>query len=313
MSIPLSKFIQKFIFKKWTIGLSRCNIEDIIRNKTFDPDIKWLVDRSFEKFQADPFPLVTDNGEIKILLEEFSQDLQYGTISLLTLNQNFSHIGNKKLLDTNSHLSYPFTFSDGNRIYVFPESKQNGKLSCYEYDQKNESLNFLQDIINLPLLDSTILKHNGKYWVFGALANEETGYELNVFYSDDILGPYNEHAQNPIKTGLDATRPAGHFIIVDGNIFRPTQNCKNEYGESITINRVTKLSETSVIEEPYMNICINIKNKHNRGIHTIHTINAMNNILIVDGIHWTFSPFHKLKKFIKDFRKRRQLKKEELL
>lgn len=303
MSIPLSKFIQKFILKKWTIGLSRCNIEDIIRNKTFDPDIKWLVDKSFEKFQADPFLLFTDNNKIKILLEEFSQDYQYGNISLLTLNQNFGQIENKKLLDTKSHLSYPFTFLDGNRIYVFPESKQNGKLSCYEYDTKNETLNFLQDVINLPLLDSTIIKHNGKYWVFGALANEKTGYELNVYFSDNFLGPYHEHFQNPIKTGFDATRPAGHFINVDGNIFRPAQNCKNEYGESITINKVTELTETNVTEEPYMNICINKKNKHNRGIHTIHTINAMNNILIVDGLHWTFSPFLKIKKFIKDFLK----------
>jgi hypothetical protein len=35
-------------------------------------------------------------------------------------------------------------------------------------------------------------------------------------------------------------------------------------------------------------------------MHTIHTINALDNIIIVDGEHWAFSPIQQIKKFFID-------------
>ena len=143
--------------------------------------------------------------------------------------------------------------------------------------------------------DSTILKKDNKYWLFGTVGETETGYKLHVFYSDNLLGPYTAHRNNPIKDGLDGNRPAGNFIEVDGVIYRPTQNCNNIYGESITINKVTELNETNVTEQPYFDIFINRRNNHNPGIRTIHTINVIDNYIVVDGIKWTFSPIKQLK------------------
>jgi hypothetical protein len=149
-------------------------------------------------------------------------------------------------------------------------------------------MSFIKDIIDLPLRDSTILKKDNKYWLFGTIGFTETGYKLYVFYSDSLLGPYTAHRNNPMKDGLDGNRPAGNFI--DGELYRPTQNCKNIYGESITINKVTELNEKNVAEQPYLDIFINKRNKYNLGIRTIHTINVMNNYIVVDGRKWTFSP-----------------------
>ena len=137
------------------------------------------------------------------------------------------------------------------------------------------------------------LKQNDKYWIFGTIKlkmERITDYKLYVFFSDNLLGPYIPHPGNPVKSGLDGTRSAGNFIEVDGIIYRPSQNCQKEYGESITINKVTELNEINVVEEPYMTISINKKNRSNYGMHTIHTINAMDDIIVVDGIRWTFSP-----------------------
>jgi hypothetical protein len=38
-------------------------------------------------------------------------------------------------------------------------------------------------------------------------------------------------------------------------------------------------------------------------MHTIHTINAMDDIIVVDGIQWTFSPVDSWKSFIRNRRK----------
>lgn len=295
MKYNVSKYIDKLFFKKWTIGICRGKIEDIIRNKIFDPDINWLRLKSFDKFYADPFFLATNDGNIKILLEEYSFKENYGKISSMTFDQDYKLKTKKLLLDTKSHLSYPFIFNENNKTYIFPETAQNNKLSCYEYDPKNETMSFLKDIIDLPLRDSTIIKYNNKYWIFGTMSDNGLDYELHVYYSDNLLGTYNPHPANPIKNGLDGTRSAGNFITIDGIIYRPTQNCQNSYGESITINKITEISETNISEEPYMTIQLNPENKNNRRISAIHTINIFKNTIVVDGQISIFSPLQQVK------------------
>lgn len=304
----LSKYIEKLFFKKWIIGIFHADIKDIISNKSFDPDIKWLPIKSIDTYYADPFLISSKEGNFKILLEDFSFDKNYGKISLMTLDARFKQVNLKLLLDTKSHLSYPFAYTENNRTYIFPEAGQSGKLSCYEYDPENETIHFVMDILDLPLRDSTIIKQDGKYWIFGTLSENGTDYKLYVFFSDNLFGPYVSHPGNPIKSGLDGNRPAGNFIVIDGIIYRPTQNCQTVYGESMTINKVIELNEHNVAEELYMTIKINKNNRFNFGMHTIHTINVMNDIIVVDGIKWTFSPIIQLQYFLKNRIKARQLK-----
>lgn len=300
MNKILSKYIDKLFFKKWIIGICVGDIRGIIKSKTFDPDINWLLREPFNTFYGDPFPVSSKDGSITMLLEEYAYDDDYGKISLMTFDESHRQVNHKILLDTKSHLSYPFLFAEENKTYVFPEAKKSGKLTCYEYDSVNESINFKKEILDLPLLDSTILKHGDRYWIFGTISENDTDYKLHVYFSDSLLGPYVPHPDNPVKSGLNGTRSAGNFIEVDGIIYRPTQNCQEDYGKSITINKVIELNEFNVVEEPYMNICINEKNRHNHGMHKIHTINVIDNIIVVDGMNWTFLPFNQLKKFIRN-------------
>ena len=122
------------------------------------------------------------DGNINILLEDFTFDEKYGKISVIKLDKNFSHLNHKVLLDTKSHLSYPFVFTENDKTYVFPEASKTGKLSCYAFDQVNETFAFLQNILDFPLLDSTIVKHENKYWIFGTLGETGKDYKLHVFF-----------------------------------------------------------------------------------------------------------------------------------
>ena len=271
--------LYKLYVKQWVIGLLYGDIREMIRTKSFNFKIKWLSVSSYYRFHGDPFLHKNSNGNLDILFEDFSLDENYGNISLMTLDQNLKITDQKILLDTKSHLSYPFIFRENNKIYVFPESARSGVLSCYEFDPEIKALSYLKEVINLPLLDSTILKHDNKYWLFGTLNDKENGYIMNVYFSDNLLGPYMPHTANPVKKGLNGTRGAGEFIAVDGIWYRPSQNCENAYGESITINKLLKLDDTEVIEEPYMLIMIDDENLDKHGIHTIHTINSMDGIL----------------------------------
>lgn len=311
MNRILSKYVDKLFFNKWVIGICRADIKNIIRNKFFDPDIEWLVNKSFDKFYADPFIIAAENGNFKVLCEDFTYDDDYGKLSLLTFDKSLRQVNYKMLLDTKSHLSFPFTFTEAKRTYVFPEASESGKLSCYEYDPLNESLSFLQDILSLPLRDSTILKHNDKYWLFGTIIEKDSEHTLNIFYSDSLLGPYIPHGGNPVKSGLNGNRSAGNFIEVDNNIYRPSQNSEKVYGESITIYKVNELDEMNFIEEPYLTIYLNKNNRNNYRMERMHTINFVDEIIIVDGIHRTFSPMLKFKTFAEKILENHRIRKAE--
>jgi hypothetical protein len=295
-----SKYIDKLFFKKWIIGIYAGDIKDIIRSKSFDPDITWLFLKPFDKYHADPFLVRSNDGNFKIMIEQFIYNEGYGKITLLTLDKNFRPLSNKVVLDTKSHLSYPFIFTENGKNYVFPEAGQSGKLSCYEYDNVNESLSFVKDILELPLRDSSILKRNGKYWIFSSVNENDKDYKLLVFFSENLLGPYVAHPGNPLNSGLDGIRPAGDFIEVDGTIYRPSQNCKKEYGESITIQKIIELDEKNLKEEPYMTLNFNTSNRLNFRMTNFHTLNVLDNYIVVDGIKATFSPVLQLKSFLRN-------------
>jgi hypothetical protein len=291
----LSKYFSKLFIQQWIIGVARADIKDIIKNKTFDPDIKWFPIKSSNDFSADPFIFKTKEGNYGILLEDYSFNDCYGKISLLEIDTNLDEAGRKTLLDTKSHLSYPFIFFEDNKTYVFPEAGASGKLSCYEYNPVNKELVFLQDVIELPLLDSTIIKYNNKYWLFATQKGIDEDSKLYLYFSEKLTGPYTPHPKNPVKTGITASRPAGNLIEADGILYRPSQNSKYTYGGSITINRISRLTESDFAEDFYMSIEINGKNKFNRGMHAIHTLNSAGDVIVVDGTRWRFSPIVKLK------------------
>jgi hypothetical protein len=296
------KLFNKLFVKQWVIGIGVADIKNIIRNKSFDQNIKWLPVSALDHFHADPFLLKTDDGKLNILFEDFGHEEFYGKLSVMTLDSNFNKIKEKILLDTKSHLSYPFIFKENGKIFVFPEASHSGKLSCYEYDQLNQSFSFVQDIINLPLLDSSILKFDNKYWLFGTIKGKHSHSNLHIYFSDNLFGPYTPHPGNPVKSSANGSRPAGNFIEVDGVIYRPSQNCENMYGESITINRIESLDDTRFIETPYMDISIDRRSYRNKDIHAIHTLNSVDNFITIDGIKWIFSPTYQWATYLRNRR-----------
>lgn len=292
----IKKYSDKLYLKQWGLGFLKADIRNIIRDKKTDLSFQWmpLTDKSVS--HADPFIFKSDDGKINILYEKVSTYDLNGNISLMVCNELFQPVMDKVLLDTKSHLSYPYVFRENGKIYVFPESAFGGSLFCYEFDQASRSFINKKEIIKLPLLDSTILKYGNKYWLFATMLGDTFNSDLHIFYADSLLGPYTVHAGNPVKSALNGTRPAGNFIEVDGNIYRPAQNCKNYYGESITINKITVLTPTKFKEEEYMTIEPNKDDEFNYGI---HTINAVDDIIIVDGQKGYFEPVKQLNRKLK--------------
>ena len=295
----LKRFYYKFCcVMQWNIGFAKYNIADIIREKRNDLKFKWFPIEENGKSYADPFIFRADDRKLHVIYEEFSMvDLKkYGKLALSILREDLTICCSKEILDSKTHSSYPFILSEDNKTYVIPESSQRGKVSCYQFDFVNKCLINERIIINnIPLLDSTILKYNNKFWLFATLADHKFDHsKLYIYYADSLFGEYKPHIKNPVKHGLNGTRPAGNIITVDNEMYRPAQNCKKYYGESITINKIITLNENEFVEEDYLQITADKKSSYSEGI---HTINFLDDIIVVDGIKMIFMPLKKLKMF----------------
>ncbi len=290
----ITKLIDKLYLKQWSIGIANENIEDVIRNKKISQHITWIPINNNHQFFADPFIFKSESGKYCILYEQLDYNKKYGNISQFTLNNRNKVTANKVMLDTKSHLSYPFIFYENNKMYLFPESSANGKLSCYEYNYRDSSLNYIKDIINLPLLDSTVLKYQNKYWIFSTMKGDTSNNMLYIFYADSLLGPYTQHPHNPVKDSFDGTRPAGNLIVVDDNLYRPTQCSGKYYGASLIVNKVLNLTENSFEEAFDFEITPSQNHYYNFGL---HTINYAGNKIVVDGLARRFMPFTQSRRY----------------
>ncbi|MEO7045369.1 MAG: hypothetical protein ABI091_08710 [Ferruginibacter sp.] len=293
----LSKIYDKLLIKQWNVGLARIDIKQVIRSKIFDPAFTWLPEPEAERFFADPFLFKNNDGNINVIYEDFSNGDQYGKVSLTTVDKNFKVISTKEILDTKSHLSYPNVFIENGITYIMPEASLSNNLTMYEYDFKDQELKNPKDIIKgMQLLDSTILKYKEKYWLFATKRGDTSNSDLFIFYAEKFDGPYAEHAKNPVKKSINGSRPAGNFIEVDGEIYRPTQNSADYYGKSITINKITLLSEENFQEEEHITVEAPKTSKYN---YATHTINFSDDVIVIDALRRHFMPFAQIKIFLK--------------
>lgn len=292
----MNKLFDKFFIKQWSIGIINAHVDDIINNNISKKSFTWLPIKDNTRFFADPFVFKNPDGNIEIIFEDYSS-CNYGKISLASMSPSFSNISIKPLLDTGFHLSYPSTFCNEGKTYIIPESSKEGGLHCYEFNFEMKSLiNKITIIENEPLLDSTILFHNNKYWLFATKRGSKSNSDLYIYHSNKWDGDYVAHKENPVKCSLSGSRPAGNFILNNNTIYRPTQNCADYYGKSIILQKIIHLDEDKFEEIAITELTLEKNNKFNSGI---HTINITNDVIVINGLRKIFSPFTQIKIFLK--------------
>lgn len=301
IKLLFKKVYNKLCIHQWSIGITRISLFDFFKYKNIESDYKWMTLNSNFQFCADPFVFKNPDGFLNIVYEEFSFEENYGKIYMTTFSNEFDQSPPVELLDTKSHLSYPFVFVEKESIHIIPEASKSGVLSSYNFDFKTNTLKDKKDIINgLALLDSTILKYNNKYWLFATHSGLFSNSQLFIYYSNHFDGPYFEHSKNPVKNNLDSSRPAGNFIEFNGEIYRPTQNSAESYGKSITINKICLLNENEFEEETYFKI---LPPANTEFVDGLHTINIIDGFIVIDGLRSKFNPIFKIKNKINNMMK----------
>jgi hypothetical protein len=267
--------------ERWTIGLVPISWRTLLEHEIL-PEPAWLVGQPRDRFYADPFPIEITTGGVRVLAEDYRFATGRGHIVELDIARDGAIRSVREAIVADGHTSYPFLLRSGDRLLCIPESAWRDGVLTYELDPTTERWHpHSGSLEGFAAADPTLVEHEGRWWLFCTNRREEGRTELHVFSAADWRGPWEPHPQNPVKSDARSSRPAGACVRIDGTLYRPAQNCARRYGGGITVNRVIELTTRRFREEPILAI---EASPTWHWPHGIHTINAVGDLIVVDGL-----------------------------
>ena len=259
--------------QKWNVGAVRApvavvaGLEGAAAQAEALGRIAWMAEDRAE-FRADPFVVPLGEGRYRIFYENLLWAEDRGTIACVDWSE--AGFGSPvPVLREGHHLSYPFVFEDGGEVLVLPEEGEARQLRAFALSGEGEWGEPRSLIEGKPLIDSTLVRHGGRLWLFATHLDGSENEALHLYHAETLAGPWTEHPGNPVKRERGNARPAGQFFEHKGALFRPAQNCASFYGESIVINEVTRLDEDGFEESAAAEVRMPEGSVYDYGCHTL--------------------------------------------
>jgi hypothetical protein len=229
-------------------------------------------------FYADPF-LAEAGGHIFVFVEDFDLRAGHASISALDVETGAA----VPVLDTGSHLSYPFVLLHDGGWFLVPESAAARDVVLYRCESFPGR--WVEDTVlftDVEAYDTTLLRHEGLWWLFFASGTPGSGTddELHVWFSPALRGPYEPHRRNPVTSTVRGARPAGPIVEHGGRLFRPGQDGGREYGSGIVVHEIERLTTTE-----YRETVVRTLDGSLVGARGLHTISHAGGLVAIDSKH----------------------------
>ena len=265
----------------WVVGVSRSAGRGT--GASLDvPDIRILQAPRGREW-ADPFPVVAGGREL-VFVEEVVRSLRRGRIALVELDESQRGWRSvETILESPSHLSYPFVFEWDSAWYMMPEQASTGSLELYRAESFPRIWRWHSTALaGIKASDPTLVEIGGRWWLFTAVARPggNAADELHIFHSLSPLGPWTAHGRNPVVSDVRTARPAGRIYRQDGRWFRPAQNGEVSYGHSIELLEIEELDVGRYRERPVAAV----EPTWATGLLATHTLNIDANVAALDGL-----------------------------
>ncbi len=294
--IPDNRTFIKFLFKlicnrlsfhwneliraeDWNIGIIHRAIHDVVRNGWNPKEVQWFPKPDRSKFIADPF-LLEIEGINHVVFEYYNYRKSKGELFGIEIRTALGFPQNiKRILQAENHVSFPFIFSFQGEHFLIPESHQDNRIALYRWYKENGQFEYQNTLVDdVRGVDASIIHHQGMWWLFFT-KKDLPSVHLYLYYSRTLFDAFNPHPNNPVKTDIRSSRPAGRLFQIDNRLIRPAQDCSDHYGKRVVLNHILKLSVHEFEEEEYRTISPH-GNYYNRGL---HTINGNEQVTLIDG------------------------------
>ena len=278
------RFHEFFCHQDWNIGIVRDPIQ-VFLEPDARPEVHWLPPPGRGRFVADPFGIADDEG-VSVFCEEYDYQSHKGVISWTRVPRNGPPSSWKVAIERPFHMSYPYLLEWEGEVYCVPETHEAREISLHRANQFPARWTKVKTLVpNFAGVDPTVFHHQGRWWMTCGDADTGANETLFVWHARELGGPWEPHVKNPVKRGRNGTRPAGTPFEYHGQLYRPAMDSSRTYGRRIVLNRVRKLTPTEFEEEPAEIIEPFAKGPYRDGI---HTLSAVGDITLVDGLRITF-------------------------
>ena len=240
------------MYDDWRAGFARRPLAAVMEAGLPHPDdIVWLppLPRSFQ-YLADPFGIERD-GVLTVFAEFYDYRTRCGDIRYYQYEGD-RLTGQGVALAEPFHLSYPSLIEDDGRLFMLPEGHKSGALTLYECERFPDRWRPCARLLDLPAIDATVTRHDGRWWMFYALPgpNDRSMRELHIAWADSLTGPWRQHENNPVRSNLAESRPGGTPFVHKGLLHLPVQDCDGGYGRAIHLLRINDLTPTTFAATP---------------------------------------------------------------
>ena len=247
---PLSDQIHNTLLTEiWQVGVVQAPIHRFL-DPDFRPQVEWIPNVRPHHFFADPFAVSMPEG-LRIIAEEYDYLLDpVGRICEFGWGNGDFLLPPQRVLPSATHMSYPFLFHFEGALYCIPETWQQHRIRLHRWNPDARTWDDGPVLIDgIAAIDSTVIRHDGRWWLFCTEKGPGVDCRLLLWYADQLDGPWSPHLANPVKVDVRSARPGGTPFVSGGALYRPAQDCSESYGCRLAINRVAKLTPEEFSEE----------------------------------------------------------------
>lgn len=259
----------------WNVGIVPEPIQRF--SEDVSAEIDWFPRSRNDGFLADPFA-VTIDGQEYIFVEDFDYADCQADIAYIEFPDGFDdgvfHTAHKEPF----HVSYPYVFEHEGDVFATPETSEANEIRLYRIHEPDH-WSLEQTLVEIGGLAPTIYRSQDRWWLFFN-EPEYDSTKLHLWYSSELTGEWTPHANNPVKTDVRSSRPAGTPFQVQGDLYRPAQYRARGFGEWIVLNKVTDLTPTRFREVPVGEIVPRDGEPYSSGR---HTVSSGDGFTLVDG------------------------------
>lgn len=235
---------------------------------------------------ADPFA-IEKGGRHFVFFEELPFASRKAHIAMIEIGRDGRWSAPVRVLERDYHLSYPFLVESEGQLYMIPESAQNRSVElwrCVDFPLRWKLERVLLE--GVRCVDATFHRCADRWWMFANCAAGESRVfddELHLFHAERLLGEWQPHRRNPVKSDARCARPAGQLYWHNGALYRPAQICVPRYGAGLSINRVLRLTPQEYAERQVERVLPASSGTCGDGLLGIHTVNRAGYLTVVDA------------------------------
>jgi hypothetical protein len=231
------------------------------------------------RFWADPF-LIARDGATWAFFENYDYATRRAVISCGRIDESGAFTEIRTALDRPYHLSYPHVFQHDGEAWMTPESRGSGAIELYRARRFPDEWVLERRLIELSAVDPTPFRHGERWWLFASPGSVRYHVPLTLLYTaSELHGPWSLHPARAICSDVRWARSAGQ-VFMDGDcLVRPSQDCSQGYGYSVSFNRIARLNELEYAEEHGRAIAVHAP----RRLSGWHTYNRAGDWEVIDG------------------------------